>query len=189
MTLGQNLFSQLQKVTVANPRNPGFDFLVKNAKNSLFEIQKHTFVALGLSTNGLSQMVNPDPDDINVYIVVEHGDTATFLRNSNRGAQKSHTFKNIQLMNLLAEQFEVEDGSKFVLEEVDKNHNLYRLVPEGQQAKVDPDDATDVPSDSVEYEPEEEVQDESAEIHDDVADPMADGGPMEAEEDEISLFD
>lgn len=182
---GIDLFSRLQKVTVANPRNPGFDFIVKSAKNSLFEIQKHTFVALGLSTHGLSQMVNPDPDDTNVYIVVEDGDEATFLKNSKRGAQKSHTFKNIQLMNLLAEQYPIEDGTRLVMEEVDKSNHLYRLVPEGKTAKIDADDSDEelFNSDSVENKPENETNN---------IDPWADtedGAPMEAEEDEISLFD
>lgn len=184
---GVNLFSQLQKVTVANPRNPGFDFLVKHAKNSLFEIQKHTFVALGLSTNGLSQMVNPDPDDTNVYIVVEDGDNATFLKNSNRGTQKSHTFKNIQLMNLLAETYNIETGTKLILEEVDKNNNLYRLVPEGEQAQISEShtgDVTHMGAVASHPVPEyEEAVDEAPQAD------MSDGVPMEETEDEVSLFD
>jgi hypothetical protein len=179
-----NLFSKLEKVTVANPRNPGFDFLVKNAKNALFEIQKHTFISLGLSNQSLAQYVNPDVDDTNIYIKVEDGDDGTFLKNSNRGSQKSHTFKNIQLMNLLAEQFALVDGSELVLEEVDKNYNLYKLVPKGSQSKSEDKTETEiVPStDTVEAQPESEMEQSELAV-------FSDGEPMGESEDEVSLFD
>ena len=87
-------------------------------------------------------------------------------------------------MNLLAEQFALVDGSELVLEEVDKNYNLYKLAPKGSQSKSE--DKTEneiVPStDTVEAQPESEMEQSEAEV-------FSNGEPMEESEDEVSLFD
>ena len=157
-----SFLEKLSKVEVPNPRGSDYDIKVMDKNNQTFMIHKKTFVDLGLQSMGLSQMINPDKSDTNVYILVEDGDSAKFFKNNNRGTSKKNKFKNIQLYNSLETRYpNIEDGDEFILAPVEDK--LFKIIKAEEEEEVEIDDSEEIEQEPILDEKEEESPPETIE--------------------------